>query len=317
MTVLMSPHDEGEMKMTMISTREVPWMKLGKLIDTAMTAKEAATLTGMNFDVKLSRVKFDTEDGTTVVFPTRKVSYRSDTMVPLGIVSDDYEPVQYSEAFDFMDLVNPSYVAAGLLSEGRQGFMVVEFPEVELNVLGGTDEHKLYAILRTSHDRTRGIEITLQALRGKCMNQLSLSSFGKGAANRWSFKHTKNVHVKMGEAVSSLTKAKAYATEFEDLVDRLAAKTIEDGWAYNMLVDHVLPKQAKKKDEVANQIVAMMHNDVTVGYTGTGWGFVNAVSSYFEHERGHGTPTSRFLGAIQGPIYKATNRAATLVLTRA
>lgn len=303
----------------LFSTMSLPWMKLGEVLEDAVTAEEAAERTGMNFEVELLPVQY-THNGETRTWDKRQVSVHGGTGHPLGIVSARYERVQYAQAFDFMDAISPRYEAAGLLQGGRQGFMVVTLPDVSpLQVLGGDDEHRLNVILRTSHDRSRGVEITVMPLRGLCMNMLSLKTFGSTAQNRWSFHHTSNVHAKMKEAQETLARTNEYRAEFERIVERLHDVDVAADWAYEMLVTHVLPKSAKKNEDVADHIVHMWQEDLTVGEIGrgNGWGLVNAVSSYHQHQRAGGTPESRFLGALQGTTYKAVNTMATLVMTRA
>jgi len=302
----------------LFTTARLPWMKLGEVLEDAVTAEEAAARTGMNFDVQLLPVEY-THNGRHMTWDKRQISVRSDNGHPLGVVSAKYEPVQYAQAFAFMDAISPRYEAAGLLQGGRQGFMVVTLPDVSpLQVLGGDDEHRLYVTLRTSHDRSRGVELTVMPLRGLCMNMLSLKTFGSKATNRWSFKHTTSVHAKMKEAQETLARTVEYRDEFQRIVERLHDVDVAADWAYEMLVTHVLPKTAKKNEEVADHIIHMWQTDETIGAIGrdNGWGVINAVSSYYQHERVGGTPESRFLGALQGTTYKAVNTMATLVLTR-
>lgn len=300
------------------TTREVPWMKLGKIVENAVSAKEAAQLGKIDFTVSLKPVLWAEDDGSTHPMANRFVARRDDTKFPLGLVSGTYEMVQYGEAFEFMDNINPLYVAAGGLKGGKQAFMVVELPDSHpINVLGGEDEHKLYVVLRTSHDKSRGVEVMVMPLRQRCMNQLTLRSFSNGVENRWSFKHIKGVNDKLKAAELTSNRVDAYRESYEKLTDRLANTEITVEWGRDMLVERVIPSHTKKKDEVADKIIEMWQGDPTVGFSSNGWGFVNAVSSYFDWERNGGTEQSRFLGSLEGQTYKAINAAAMTVLTRA
>ena len=294
---------------TQFSTREVPWMKLGKLADGAKTASEAAKLGGLDFNVVLRDIAY-VHNGQPKTAPKRKAVIREDTGEFFDLVSDIYPPLQYSEAFEFMDTVDSRYVAAGALRGGRQGFMVVKAP-FALDTLTDTDPHDLYAILRTSHDRSRGIEVAVMPLRERCMNQLTLSSFTKGVPHRWSIKHTYKMHEKLAEAKDTLAQLAAYGERFEKLVARLLDTPVDEAKATTVL-DAVLPTRAKK-DEVIQKIITLRDAE-QVGFASTGWGLVNAVSEYFDWQRSGGTPESRFLGALEGQTTKAINKTVVHLL---
>ena len=283
------------------STREVPWMKLGKLEETPLNSTDAAVAAGLDFDVELVPLQF-THNGETHTAP-RFATVRTDTSAYFGTVSEKYEPVQFREAFAFMDQINTEYVAAGSLQSGRQAFMVVKLPDASQIASITEDANELFAVLRTSHDTTRAIEVMAMPLRGRCMNQLTLKSFSRGISNRWSYKHTKNVHEKLAEANDCVQRLSAYAGEFNRVTTKLVNTQVDTDTAQKLLVELVLPKWAKK-------------NDDTVGHSDNAWGLVNAVSSYMEWERSGGTPESRFLGALQGQTYNTVNAMATVALTR-
>lgn len=307
----------------MVSARQVPWMKLGKLTEKPMTAAEAAKLGGLDFDVEKCDLFYasslvDTQTGQEQKIvrpiPHRRGIVRTDTGVCLGIMAKDYPLLQYREAFDFMDQVNPKFVAAGALRSGRQGFMVVETDLMD-DVLAGEDPHKLYAILRTSHDGTRAVEVTAMSLRGRCMNQLTLQTFSKGARYRWAIKHTSTMAAKLKEATQTLARLGAYADAYRVNVNRLVHTQLHESTARNIL-RHALPDRPKRDDQIET-IVNAWFTAATVGYSGTGWGLVNAVSEYFDWVRTGGNPESRFIGALQGSTHNAINKVARQLLTTA
>lgn len=290
-------------------------MKLGKLTDEPMTAAEAADLGGLNFTVSFYPVTYTASDGVQRTMTDRVVCERDDTHVPFEVVSRDYKPVQYREAFDFMDQVaGVRYVAAGALQGGRQGFMVVRAPETfHLNLLG-SDPHDLYVVLRTSHNRTRALEAAVMPLRSRCMNQLTLRGFSKDAHYRVAVKHAGDVHSKLAEAQVVLTNLGAYAAELNRTAERLAERTVGEEEARRILT-RVIPSRPRSP-QVVDQIIGLWTGSPAVGWDGTGWGLVNAVSEYFDWQRDRGTPASRFVSALQGQTHGAINRTAGLLLSR-
>lgn len=319
--------------------RQVPWMKLGKVVDAPLTAAEAAKQGGLDFTVSLHNVYFSCEktvDGMTEDDPNtivednlapdclrnmknRKIVVRDDTLEPLSIVSSGYPVLQYHEAFDFMDEAigkGARYVAAGALKGGRQGFMVLRLPqELQVDVLDGKDPHEMFAVLRTSMDLTKAVEVMMMPLRGLCMNQLSLTSFSANVPHKWSVRHTSTMTAKLDDMKTSLGKAEAYTKRFNELAKRLASIPVSTEKATYVL-SHVIPKHTKKKDEVTELIIDKMNNSPFVGWAGTGWGLVNAVSEWLDW-RVAGTAESKFLNAMQGVTHKSINKTAALLLRSA
>lgn len=313
---------------TQFSAREAPWMKLGKLVDEPVTAVEAAKLGGLDFEVELCDVSYhqrvgDNDFETTFGIPKRKAVVAKDNGQFMGFVSDSkYNMLQYGEAFDFMDHLGAPYVAAGALRHRRQGFMVVK-PQLDTVNSAFTmleDPHDIYVTLRTSHDCTRGIEVMVMPLRGRCMNQLSLRSFAKGVAHRWSIKHTSTMHEKLKEAQKSLKNLGLYVAQFEKLAVRMVETQVSTNKAYEML-EMVIPMPKKQTPRIQDQyrdrlnaIVDLWQTSPTVAYAGTGWGLVNALSEHRDWYRAGGTAESRFLNALEGETHKQINALAGLVL---
>jgi phage/plasmid-like protein (TIGR03299 family) len=249
----------------------------------------------------------------------RRAVVRHDTREHFDFVSSDYVPVQYAEAFSFMDEVSPEYVAAGTLGGGRQGFMVVQSPNLkhlDLELNGEHDPHDLYGILRSSHNRSRGLEVAFMPLRHRCMNQLPLANFTAGAPQRWAIRHVGDPHGKMHEAARVINGLETYATAYAEVARKLVAVDVSHDEAEYVL-RRVLPDRPKREDQVA-AITAAWTESPHVGFTGTGWGLVNAVGEYFEHQRDSGVRTdqSRFTSGLEGATYKNVNRTAQLLLSR-
>lgn len=305
-----------------VSTREVPWMRLGRLADDVMTAKEAAEAGGLNFEIEKWALTATSPDGsTTLAVDQRTALVRKDTGQWVGIMSKNYPILQYGEAFDFMDTVmsegdgTARYVAAGALRGGRQGFMVVKAPE-SFPVLDGDDPHDLYAVLRTSHDGSRAVEVSVMPLRHRCMNQLTLPSFAKGVPYRWAISHTSTMAAKLAEAKLSLANIGKYADAYRINALRLAAVKLNEENAIQIL-ESVLPDRPRRTEQVT-RIINTWHTSDTVGsrFDFTGWGLLNATSDYFDWGRTGGSPESRFVAALQGQTHKVIGQVAGRILSR-
>lgn len=302
-------------KSQLFTTREVPWMKLGTVINEPVDAATAAHMSGMDFEVELRPGGYDRGNGVWRSNGRWDVVTK-DTGESFDTATNEYRIVQFGEAFGFMDKVNPRYVAAGTMKGRKQGFMVVQLPGVEhlnLELKGERDPHELYGILRTSHDRSKGLEIAVMALRGRCMNQLTLRSFTQDAPQRWSIRHVGNPQEKMIEATNALRGVQHYADEYA----RTAKQLVE----VDLLVDEVetllkgvLADKPKRDEQIGAIVDAWQHSD-RVGFAGTGWGLVQATSEYFEwgRESGSRTPQSRFIGGLDGTTHRMVNGVARQV----
>lgn len=300
------------------TARDVPWMKVGHVIDHPVTAAEAVKLGGLDFNIELRDAGFKSRDKRNFKkVADRFAIVRSDTEEFFNFASGDYSPVQYAEAFDFINGISPEFVAAGQLKGGRKGFIVAKLPGHNLDDLvldGQPDPHQLYVVLRTSMDLSWGIEIVVTTLRGKCMNQLTLPALTQGCKQRWTIRHTRNAAQRLEEAHKSLVRVDRYAEEFRSITARLADIDVDFDEAKRVLTQ-VLPDRPRR-DEQIDAITTAWRDSETVGFTGKAWGLVNAVDEYFEWlrpARGR-TAESRFLDGLDGAAHQYTGRAAQLLL---
>ncbi len=311
---------------TGFSTRQAPWMKVGTVLDDGVDIETAVKLAGLNFTVSLRDVQFNANPDvdTAPVWAdarSRRAVVMDDTNEFVDVVSGDYSVLQYRDAFGFLESVNPVITAAGTLKDRRQAFMVVQLPDMpELLPQGLDDAHQLYTVVRTSHDRSRAVECMVMPLRMKCMNQLGLRSFTAGVTNRWSVHHVGDVASKMHEAVAFVHNVKSYAQDYANTVNRLYTTVLdrEDG---RKILQHVVRTSAKdntQRDKTIDTILTLWETRETVGFAGTGWGLINAVSEYLEWDRptGNRTEQSRFLSAMEGTSRRMLDVAATRILTR-
>lgn len=300
------------------TTRQVPWMKLGTRVDEAVTAKQAMELAGLTWTAERKASTYPGSDGTTKTFAGRSTLVRSDTDEPIDVVTSQYEVVQFSEAFDFLDAIDPRFVAAGSLRGGKQAFVVVQAPaHLRLDLLDGEDPHDLYVVCRTSHDRSRGLEAAVLPLRGKCMNQLAYSDLVSGAKQRLVFRHTSGVHARLTEAAQVLSNLGAYAEELERTASQLAAIDLELDEARRVL-DEVVPEDLKSHDDRVDTILGLYQNSRFNGYTGTGWGLLNAVSEFHDHYHGgdNRRAETRFVQGLAGSTQSAVDRAVRALRRR-
>jgi len=299
----------------LVSTREAPWMKIGKLADDVLTVDQALAAGGLNFTVSLRDIQYASRAPSWIPTAKRMAVVRDDTEELFEVVSKDYQIVQFPDAVRFIEEIHPQFVAAGTLKGGRQGFVVVKLPGLStVQQLANVDPHELFAVLRTSHDRTRAVELSVMPLRGMCMNMLPLNSFSKGAKQRWAITHAGKVTERLAQASQAVHEAEVYATAYAETAQRLIERgmTPDDG---KKILETVIRK-SPKQEETVNRILSIWASDPTVGFCESAWGLINATSSYMQWERRGGSDASRLTGALSGAIYTTVNRVAARALSR-
>jgi phage/plasmid-like protein (TIGR03299 family) len=300
------------------SLRRPPWMSLGAEIDRVVTAEEAVKLGGLDFEVDLYPAGYTTSGGKNWKrTPGRVAIVRRDTGTFFQFASEEYTQVQYREAFSFLDAINPHFMAAGPLREGRQGFVVVRFDDIsqlDLRLGGQHDPFEFFVVLRTSQDLSRGVEISLVALRGPCTNLLTLPSMVRDARQSWSIRHSPSVHQRMHEAQVVLQRSHRYVEEFGRIARELAEVKVDADKAHRTL-ELVLPDRPRRPQQIEAVLDTYNTSEVN-GFQGTGWGLTQAVSEHFEWKRGgrRQTDASRFNNALDGSIHKYVGRTAQLLL---
>lgn len=306
---------------TMFSARELPWHGLGVVTDDALTAEDAITAAGLDWEVvkhQLYRAETElTGEGVTtkhIEVPNRYGLYRDSDMHLMTIVSDDYNPFQNREAFTFMNsLVNDGdarYETAGSLRHGAVVFLTMEIPS-HIVVAGG-DQIKMYLLLRTSHDGSGRISCYVVMVRVVCMNTLTMAI--NGAKHCWGITHAANdVAGKVGEARHSLGLSFEYAEAFKKRADRLAQVTVTDDLLVKLLESEI--RETPRRDDVIEAIMENYRTSETVaGYEGTAWGFLNGLTEWNEHLSGGRSDQAAFMKLIGGPHEKLrTNVSAKLL----
>lgn len=303
------------MQDTLLSTRELPWLKLGTVIDEPMTPDEAIVRAGLDWTVG-KHTLFDEYGEVEDRFSIRRSSDRKF----LGTVGSHYETYQNREAFSFLtDLVadpeDAVIEAAGTARGGRQVFMVVRFPGLLTDVLDG-DQHRLYAIVRTGHDGTKAVQVLVMPLRGKCMNMLGLSSFGRDAPQRWSLQHVSTLAERLEEARDTLAHVDRYAEEYARTAERLAAIDLEERELRDLL-GHVLP-QRPRTQELVDGITERFTSSPTIDdrFRLTAYGAVNAITEHMDWGRARMTDEGRYHSILDGTSARVRSRATALLLAR-
>ena len=276
---------------TMFSVREKPWhyaetSEVTKLIQEAPNSQEALHYAGLDWTVEQTPVYM--ENG--ILIPNYKANVRSTDKSCLGIVTDRYQIVQNTEAFEFTDAIVGetengvvTYETAGSLCGGRKIWLLAKMPVQKVL----DDDVEPYMFFSNSHDGSGAIKVGMTPIRIVCNNTLNMAL--NSAKRSWSTKHVGDMQSKLEEAKLCLSMADQYMQNLDIEADRLANATL-----YKEQIDEILDAMFpiddndsdRKKQNVQsvkdNFYVAYFMPDI-LKFGESAWRAVNAMSDMVTH----------------------------------
>ena len=277
---------------TMMSVRETPWHGLGVVVDAPVSNAEAFKLSGLDWTTSLQEVY---TSGMVQVEGSRAV-VRSDNGVPLGIVSENYTPVQNQELFDFArDLgqfdTELHIETAGALGQGETVWALVRMGAMRLSM--GNDVVDPFLLLVNGHCGNRRLSIYDTAVRVVCQNTLRMADNARGGSlsKGWDLKHTANIQDRMKEAQQALNKVAINWQATKESIQRMAEIKADE----STLDDIIFNVFGESKEEgkgatiAQNRAEAILENWQSPTSTGLDtegslWTAINAVTEWIDHQ---------------------------------
>lgn len=309
---------------TMFSVREVPWHKLGLILDTAPTAAEAIKLAGLDWSVEKWPLfaAMPMAGGDILNADEFRATVRSTDRSILGVVGKGYEPVQNVEAFDFCDpLIKAGKITletAGSLGGGRRVWVLAKVGTAD--VVAG-DPVNQYLLLTFGHDGIHGVKIKPTGVRVVCQNTVN-AALADGV-QAISLRHTTSVHASLEEVSAMFERAQVGFEESVSAWRRMAAKQITSADMDAYVLD-LVPKEETVKDARREMLRSGLKlafenapGNSLAGVRGTMWAAYNAVTWHATHEGGRrkddeGRLDSMWFGSGAGLMKRAYDRALVL-----
>ena len=193
--------------------RVIHWNQFGHVFDTKATLNDVFDYTGVesiNYKVgemPLMRVPYEMieairhgepynwEPSIQDIITEKKCTFREDNGVTLGTVGKDYQIIQNSRAFDFINFIKevsgeePNIESFGALGNGERVFICATLGAD--SYLNPDDAIKNYVVFTTGHSAEYACQCLFTPIRVVCANTLAMAI--RGCSNRIVFKHTKNV----------------------------------------------------------------------------------------------------------------------------
>lgn len=281
---------------------QLPWHGLGQELTQDADLETWRVEAGMNWTVQDADLTYKGTDGKDMIFPDRRVLYRSDNSGGLGIVSNNYKIVHPGDALEFFrDLIADQgfqMETAGCLFGGRKFWALAKCGDSAR--IMGQDEIKPYLLMASSCDGSMATAVHLTSVRVVCNNTLRMSIGAGGQNAQIRVPHSANfdadaVKQQMGIVEGSWDM-------FLQNVDKLAATKLDRDYAIDIVADELKSEWVNKegeemsRDEMLDSSLVLrriikLYDGESLGNDfrsskGTAWGLVNAVTEYFDHEAG-------------------------------
>ena len=277
---------------------ETPWHGLGQQLKAGATIEQWRKAAGMNFSIYTSPVQFESPEsvGDPMTFNGHNVLYRSDTKVPLAVVSDKYQVVQPKEVLEFYrDLTAGAgfnLETAGVLKGGKKYWALASMGK-EAKILD--DQIKGYLLLGSACDGSMATTAMFTSIRVVCNNTLgfAMNEADNGTAkavvrinHRTSFDEAK-VKAQLGLAANSWdsflynvnvwSKTKVNLVQAQAYFDKVASYTTTEG-------------EERVSDRTSKYLMELFagggKGSDLKSANGTAWGLINAVTEFVDHHRG-------------------------------
>lgn len=284
------------------------WHKLGQNVGHLMTAEEAlaaAHLAGWNVRKLPLWIDGDpviSDDGVTpgekirvpAKFATVRTNPVTGTTDPLGVVGEQYTPIQNEEHADLLntlvDEAGAHFETAGALFGGRQTFLSMKLPRsIELRGSNGVDVTTLYLVAHNSHDGSSAFRLIVTPVRVVCKNTLSAAF--SSLVSSFSVRHTVNAGQNIQVAREALGMTWKYVDTFEQELERMIHREVSRPSAEITLrkvfrfdkptaTERTEKNQADRIDEVMKLWTSSPTLD---GFHGSSYGLYQAVAEWADH----------------------------------
>lgn len=288
---------DGRARMFYNEQGGTPWHRLGQSATSALTAKEAITLAGLDFEVELRPMYRYTDLGELEKVEDAFVTVRDEDDKVLGVVGGGYTVIQNRDLFGFCDVLldqsDIRFETAGALKGGSVCWVLAQVAR-ELVVDG--DVHIPYLLMSSSHDGSMAATATLTPTQVVCWNTMTIAL---STQRTFSVRHTTNAQSRIAEAKEALGISYRYLDKFEEEVKKLMDQALNDA-QFEAIVDELMPDHdhqatEARRDANRNRMRKLWYDaaDTAARYRGTGWGAMSAVSEWEQWQKPIGRKSQR------------------------
>ena len=303
---------------SMFYINEVPWHGLGTKLDGPATAQEAITAARLDWKVvKLplfaGSKRIPVPDRFAVVRLTGDLIQKTDPV--LGVVSNEYTPLQNHQAFQFFDPIVGQdaaiYHTAGALGNGERVWILAKLPG-HIRV-AGDDITEKYLLLSNSHDGKSSVTIKFTPVRVVCQNTLTLA-LNDGSA--WRVAHHSDIHQKLKQANQMLGLINDRFSDMEQSFQAMSRVKVNSNRLAEYLAS-VYPDSTEPDKQLLVQrdrswseyFFDQGRGNRLPGVEGTLWAAFNGVTEWMDHRKTRQNENQRLNSAWFGETSRIKARA--------
>lgn len=250
----------------------------------ALSSYEAMELGGLNYDVVKKEIM--TADG--LIIPDKFATVRTDTNEVLGVVGKNYNIVQNSEGFAFVDDIiseGAQYECAGTYDGGKGAWMCAKTDPIKIL----DDDFDPYILFTNSFDGTGTIKAMFTPVRTFCSNCFVKAE--KQAQNKISIRHTRDAKDRLYIAKDTLLQHSRYLDSIKQFSEDMAVTQFtRDDFA--KLSEQLIPMKEEYKQGMQER-VEQARNELMVAYNeadlnnfnNSAYRALMAVSDYESHRQ--------------------------------
>lgn len=282
-------------KASMAYAGDVPWHGLGVKVSNDLTPEQMLKAANLNWTV--DPVELFAEVGGKRLATGHRALVRSSDQRVLDVITDDWNPVQNSEAFEFFnDFVAAGDMemhTAGSLKDGKIVWALAKVSE-SFELFGGRDQVDAYLHFTNPHSYGQSIDVRFTPIRVVCNNTLTLSLNMK-SKNMVKVSHRREFDADMVKEALGVAKHKL--DQYKEMAQYLSQKRYTD----ENVVDYfkrVFPVLTKKEDSAkdlsksAERALEVIDTQPGAEFgRGTWWQAFNAVTYMTDHEIGRSADT--------------------------
>lgn len=285
---------------TMAYAGDKPWHDLGTEVPATVTAADMIRAAGLDWEIEKRPAR-----GAQPVRRTNGQDVYSryelvrppgpgteDEEVVLGIVSQRYQPLQNSEAFDFFDPIvdrkEAFFETAGALGQGERVWVLAKLPDV-IQVVRGDDCCR-YLLLSNTHTGKGSVIVKFTSVRVVCQNTLVLAL--KGGQAEFRVRHSRRVADRLRQTAELIAATTEVFKRSEAVFKKMA------GWQLTTqrlteYLEGVFPKSAaQRRDDTqppkwvhVERLMEKVPDLQLPGVRGTLWAAYNAITRFEDYRQ--------------------------------
>lgn len=304
-------------KASMAYSGDTPWHGLGVKVPADLTPQQM--LEAANLDWKVEKHPVFANINGVQVDVGRKALVRDRDQRVLDVISDDWQPCQNEEAFEFFnDFVAAGEMemhTAGSLKDGKIVWALAKINE-SFELFGGRDKVDSYLLFTNPHSYGQSIDIRMTGVRVVCNNTLSMS-LGMKSKNVVKVSHRNKLNLDLVKETIGVAKERLAA--YKEAAEYLSQKrfTNENVVDYFTRIFPVSSASDKPLSRNAQLCLDVMDTQPGAEFgEGTWWQAFNACTYNTNHLAGRSDDT-RLQSVWYGQNKNINERALNLALEMA